>query len=160
VPFCYRLTMYSFVLVLHSWLRWAAIVAGLAAIATTVTTPPLVGAQGRADRWGLVFVITMDVQLLLGLLLYFALSPNTAAIFANFEAALGDAGTRFWVVEHAGTMLFAIVMVHVGRVLARKATTSGAKRTRMLICFIAAMIAMLVATPWPGLPNGRPLFRV
>jgi hypothetical protein len=71
-----------------------------------------------------------------------------------------DPVARFWAVEHVGTMLLAVVLVHVGRVLARKAANGASKRTRMLICFITAMVCVLVATPWPGLANGRPLFRV
>jgi hypothetical protein len=57
-------------------------------------------------------------------------------------------------------MLFAVVMIHVGRVLGRQAKSPAAKRSRLMICFIAAMIAILLATPWPGFANGRPLFRV
>jgi hypothetical protein len=152
--------MYTAVLIVHSWLRWGAIAAGLTAIYTALTTRAVVGGEGQADRWGLAFMITLDLQMLLGLLLYLVLSPNTTAMFADFGAAMRDPAARFWAVEHVGTMLVAVVLVHVGRVLARKATRAESKRTRMLICFIAAMVAILLATPWPGLANGRPLFRV
>jgi hypothetical protein len=152
--------MYTFVLIVHSWLRWAAIIAGLMAVVSTLTAPPVVRGDGRADRWGLAFMVSLDLQMLLGLVLYLVLSPNTTAMLGNFGDAMRDPTARFWAVEHVSTMLFAVVMVHVGRVLGRKAATPGAKRTRMLVCFIAASIAILVATPWPGMANGRPLFRV
>ena len=70
-----------------------------------------------------------------------------------------DPVARFWAVEHISSMLVAIVLVHVGRVLARKAATPGAKRMRLLICFGIATVLMLAATPWPGMATGRPLFR-
>ena len=57
-------------------------------------------------------------------------------------------------------MLAAVIAVHVGRVLARKARTPESKRTRQIVCFGLATVAMIAATPWPGMPNGRPLFRV
>ena len=43
-----------------------------------------------------------------------------------------DPALRFWAVEHTATMFAAIALAHVGRVLARKATTPAAKRTRLL----------------------------
>jgi hypothetical protein len=151
--------MYDIVLLIHSWLRWAAVVAGIAATVAAFSSGA--GAPGRtsADRWGLIFMITLDLQLLLGLLLYFALSPTTAAIFNDFGAAMRDSNARFWAVEHVTLMLASVVVVHVGRVLARKAVTPGSKRMRLLLCFALATITMLIAIPWPGMRAGRPLFR-
>ena len=90
------------------------------------------------------------------------LSPTTSAIFheTGMGAAMRDPVARFWAVEHVTLMLVAIVVAHVGRVLARKAATPAAKRTRLLVCFVVALIAILGGTPWPGMRAGRPLFRV
>jgi heme A synthase len=151
--------MYEFVLLVHSWVRWTAILAGVIAVILVYASPQM-PSPTRADRWGLIFMITLDVQLLLGLLLYFALSPTTAAILKDFGAAMRDATARFWAVEHITMMLAAVVLVHVGRVLGRKATTPTAKRTRLLICFTLATILVLIGTPWPGMRAGRPFFRV
>jgi hypothetical protein len=151
--------MYNLVLILHSWLRWAVLVSGVLATASTFTRESH-GSSGPADRWGLVFMATLDLQMLLGLLLYLALSPVTTAIFSDFGAAMKDPVARFWAVEHVGTMMLAVVMVHVGRVLARKATSPESKRTRLLVCFGVATLAIFAATPWPGMTAGRPLFRV
>jgi hypothetical protein len=56
-------------------------------------------------------------------------------------------------------MFAAIALAHVGRVLARKAASPAAKRTRLLICFGLATILLFVGMPWPGRPGGRPLIR-
>lgn len=146
--------MYDLVLTAHSWLRWAALIAGLMATVMAAT------GSSRADRWGLILVTALDLQLLLGLALYLVLSPNTTAIFANFGAAMRDPVARFWAVEHVTLMLFAVVMAHLGRVLARRAAAPAAKRKRLLVCFVLSTIAMIAATPWPGMASGRPLFRV
>jgi hypothetical protein len=148
--------MYSFVLVLHSWLRWIAIAAGIGATAAATSSPPV----GGSDRPSLLFMISMDLQMLLGLLLYAFLSPNTAAIFKDFGAAMKDPVARFWAVEHVTMMLAAVVLAHVGRVLARKAATPGAKRTRLMVCFGLSTLLMIAGTPWPGTRAGRPLFRI
>jgi heme A synthase len=152
--------MYELTLTLHSWLRWGAVLAGIGATVVLFLSGRDSKAAAQGDRWGLIFMIMLDLQLLLGLLLYFALSPITSAIFDNFGAAMRDPAARFWAVEHVTLMLFAVVIAHVGRVLARKAATPAAKRTRLLVCFTLATIAVLAATPWPGMPAGRPLFRL
>jgi hypothetical protein len=151
--------MFDFVLLLHSWLRWPALIAGILATAAAFSYRPAGGGKSAADRWGAIFVGLLDLQFLLGLLLYFGLSPTTAAIRQDFGAAMRDPIARFWAVEHLTLMLVAVVVAHVGRVLARKATSPGAKRTRMLVCYGISTLAIIAAIPWPGFRAGRPLFR-
>lgn len=151
--------MYSLFLVLHSWLRWGALIAGVLALVALISDRGP-GGSARAEKWSLFFIIALDLQLLLGLALYFGISPVMESIRADFGAAMRDSTSRFWAVEHIMLMLVAIGVAHVGRVLARKATTPDARRSRLLICFIVALLAILAATPWPGLRAGRPLFRI
>ena len=152
--------MYSFVLLLHSWFRWAALAVGIVATVVAIGDKTGGGPGSRADRVGLMFVMLVDIQLLLGLLLYLVLSPFTATALRDFGAAMRAPALRFWAVEHAATMLLAVIAVHVGRVLARTARTPQARRTRQVVSFGLATVLMIVATPWPGMANGRPLFRV
>ena len=149
--------MYTLVLTLHSWLRWAALIAGVVAIFSLFSSRD---SSGRADFWGLVLTIVLDVQFLLGVLLYGVLSPFTAEAMRDFGAAMRSPGLRFFAVEHVTLMLAALVLVHVGRILARKAATLDAKRMRLLICFGLATLLMVLAIPWPGMAAGRPLFRL
>ena len=150
--------MYTTVLTIHSWIRWIALVAGVGATMAAMRGK-VEGATSLADRWGLFAMMALDIQMLLGLLLYFVLSPNMQAILDNFAGAMKDPAARFWAVEHTSAMLAAVVLAHVGRVLARKAATPAAKRTRLLICFGLATVLMIVGMPWPGRPGGRELFR-
>lgn len=147
--------MYTTVLLIHSWLRWIALVAGVG-----TTFAALRRQDATAERWALITMMTLDLQLLLGLLLYLAVSPNMQQILAHFGDAMKDPTSRFWAVEHITAMLLAVVLAHVGRVLARKAATADRKRARLLVCFGLATVLMIVGMPWPGRPGGRPLFRV
>jgi hypothetical protein len=151
--------MYSITLAIHSWVRWIALVA---VVGTTLAalTGRVRGDQSPADRWGLAAMTALDLQMLLGLLLYLVISPNMRAIFADFGAAMKDPALRFWAVEHAATMFAAIALAHVGRALARKAATPASKRMRLLVCFGLATVLVVLGMPWPGRPGGRVLFRV
>ena len=150
--------MYTTILFLHSWIRWAALIFALIATSFAIGKGP--DALRKAERWGFRLMIALDLQLLLGLLLYGMLSPFTRQAMQDFGAAMRDSTLRFWAVEHLTMMLGAVVLVHVGRVLARKTTDPGKKRMKLLVCFGIALLLMIGGMPWPGTPNGRPLFRM
>jgi heme A synthase len=150
--------MYAAALILHSWIRWAALVAGVGA--TIMVWRERSGSmRSRTDRWGRVLVGALDVQLLLGLWLYLALSPFTAGVRSNVDVVMADPTLRFWNVEHPAMMLVAVMLVHIGRVLARKAATARARRWRLLVCFGTATLLMIAGLPWFDLARRRPLFR-
>ena len=93
--------MYSAVLIVHSWLRWVVIVAGLYAAARG-----LLGGSRHAswtpadDRAGFWFVMFLDLQLTIGLVLYLFLSPFASAALHDIGGAMKDPVLRFWAVEH------------------------------------------------------------
>ena len=151
--------MYTTILIVHSWVRWIALVTGFGATLAAITGRTD-SRDSPADRWGLFLIMALDIQMLLGLMLYLGLSPNMKEILAHFGDAMKDPATRFWAVEHITAMFAAVVVAHVGRVLARKAKTPDSKRRRLLVCFSLATILMLAGIPWPGRPGGRVLFRL
>jgi hypothetical protein len=150
------MSLYTIVLIFHSWLRWVALAAGVGATLSAIADR----SGGRAGGWGLALTAALDLQMLIGLLLYLVLSPFTAEALRDFSAAMKNPGLRFLAVEHITMMFAAVILAHLGRVLARKASTPAAKRTRLIVCFGLATILMIAGIPWPGMANGRPLFRV
>ena len=150
--------MYTLVLTLHSWVRWIALGLGVSSTFAAMGAGDE-ASTSRADRWGLFLMMALDTQMLLGLFLYLVLSPFTAAALNDFGSAMRTPSLRFWAVDHAATMFVAVMVVHVGRVLVRKAATPESKRWRLMASVGFATFLMLLGTPWPGLPNGRPLFR-
>ncbi len=152
--------MYILVLSLHSWLRW--VVLGLVLVGLV---RGLAGSRARRE-WGpaderaqKLFVVAVDVQLLLGLLLYAVLSPETHLAFADFAHAMKDRVLRFWAVEHASAMFLAAVVAHVGRVLGKKHGASSTRHRTALVTALVFLLLVALAFPWPGLAQGRPLFR-
>jgi hypothetical protein len=152
--------MYSAVLILHSWLRWAVLL-----LAVLVIWRAWTGLSGRrlwesADRRSLLlFTIAIDLQTLLGLVLYIGVSPVIALAFQNLGAAMRNGQIRFFVVEHAVGMLIAVALAHVGSVKIRKAADARAKHRLALTFVLLTLIVIVLSIPWPGLPAGRPLFR-
>jgi hypothetical protein len=78
----------------------------------------------------------------------------------NPASAWQISSLRFWSMLHPAAMFVALVLVRVGRVLALNAPTLAVAQRRRLLCFAISTALMLAAIPWPGLENGRPLFRL
>jgi hypothetical protein len=152
--------MYSVVLFTHSWLRYLVLGFGITLLVLCVR-----GLRGGAWTWTekserihVLFTAILDVQFLLGLLLYFKLSPVTQAALANMGAAMKEPTLRFFGVEHIATMLIALIVAHIGR--ARSKRKQGKARFKsVLITQSVWLLLTLAAIPWPVLDVGRPLFR-
>ena len=150
--------MYSFVLITHSWLRWAALLFGVAATLNAFRHRAHAGERPPGQRWDWFFMLALDLQALFGVVLYFGFSPFTREAIANVGLAVRDPGLRFWAITHVAMMIVALVAVRAGRVLAMSSASPSRRRGRY-ICFAVAVAAMVAGVPWPGLANGRPLFR-
>ena len=151
--------MYPTVLTIHSWLRWAALLLGVAATFNAFRQRAETAEPPRGQRWDWLFMLVLDLQALFGLLLYFGLSPFTREAMNDVGMALRNPGLRFWAITHVAMMVAALVAVRAGRVFAMGEPASRARRNGRYICFGIAVLAVMAGVPWPGLANGRPLFR-
>jgi drug/metabolite transporter (DMT)-like permease len=152
--------LYSTVLIIHSWLRWAALLFGVAATFNAFRHRADAAERAPGQRWDWLFMLALDLQVLFGLLLYFGLSPFTREAMNNVGMALHDPALRFWAITHVAMMFVALVAVRAGRVFAMGERTSRARRNGRYVCFGIAVLAMVVGVPWPGLAYARPLFRI
>lgn len=153
--------MHGAVLVLHSWFRWVVLAAAVVVVVRAITG----WRNGRPwtltdDRAGLWFSIALDVQTLIGLLLYFALSPITRSALQDFGGAMGDSALRYWAVEHAFGMVIGVVLAHIGRARVRRIAADARRHKIAAIFFGLSLLSIVISIPWPGVPNGRPLFRL
>jgi len=147
------------ILVFHNLVRWLILVFGVWTVLNAITGLLSNRTYSANDnRSNLLFMIFCDIQLLLGLILYFN-NNLFKQLTGNTKAVMKDAALRFFAVEHTLMMLIAIILVHIGRSSVKRAATSNQKHKRMLICFGIALLLILAAIPWPFRTNiSRPLF--
>ncbi|MBK9732860.1 MAG: hypothetical protein IPO83_16530 [Chitinophagaceae bacterium] len=141
--------VYTFTKDIHSYWRWIIL-----ALAVIVLIKYLYGWFGKQkftstdNRLNLFFVTALDIQLLIGLALYIFLSPVTKAAFQSGESIMANPGYRFSVVEHPITMLLAIILAHVGRVMVKRSTTDVVKFKKGAIFFGLSLLFILSRMPW------------
>ena len=143
--------MYDIVHTLHSINRWIVLILGVIVVA--------LGIYGwlskrdwsdTDDRLGQFYTIFLDIQLVLGLLLYFIFSPIITSAFKNFGGAMGDSDIRFYLVEHSLIMIIAVILAHVGRSRVKKAETSLSKYKNATIFYGISLLLILMMIPWGG----------
>ncbi|MEO5603698.1 MAG: cytochrome B [Cyclobacteriaceae bacterium] len=133
--------MYNGLLIAHSYLRYIILIMLIIVIMTS-----LIGLMHKKpyantdDKLSLFLFISTHLQLLIGLILFFV-SP--AVQFSG--AAMKDAITRYWLVEHNTAMIIAIVFITLARTTSKKMTVSEARHKRMLIFNLIAL-AIIVLT--------------
>ncbi len=132
--------MYTGLLDLHNVIRWVVVVLGVVAIVSALVAQRWTPAQRSLARW---FTIAFDVQVLVGLVLWF-LSPLVQSSLSDMGAAMGDPTRRFFLLEHPLLMVVAAVLVHVGVARARK--TDNPRQA--LLFYVLAAAAVAYAIPW------------
>lgn len=143
--------MYAFVLGTHNVLRWVVLLAAVLAIGNALRGVISKQPWKESDRrFGVAFVGALDLQILLGLLLQFVLSPVTKGAYAHMKTAMKDASLRFFAVEHIAVMIVAAALAHVGSVMVKRSAPEARYRTA-LVWYGLAILAILFGIPW-----GRP----
>jgi hypothetical protein len=139
----------SFMQGLHNLVRWVVVLGGLWALIAVVR-----GLAGKlrydaaAEGAGKFFVSVLDLQVVIGVILYLVSPLVKAAMTQGMAAAMQNADLRFFLVEHAVIMVLAAVAAHVGRATARPGATAQAKYTRALIWYLIAAVLIAYGTPW------------
>lgn len=140
--------MYSIVQFVHSY--WAYLVVIVLTIATVNALIKFFGKkeyEGKDMSLALFTLITMHLQLLIGLTLWF-LSPNgLSAIRANGMGGLSSAARQL-AVEHPVLMILAVVFVTIGYSKHKKQRLSTPKFKKIAIFYTLALIAVFAIIPW------------
>ncbi|MEI6059258.1 MAG: hypothetical protein WCR72_01055 [Bacteroidota bacterium] len=153
-------TIYTITLFFHSWNRWLILLAGILVIASAIKgLNKKSGYSPFQRKWSVIFMSSLHLQLLVGILMYFFFSPVTALALSNFGAAMKDPMLRFWAVEHAFVNLVAIALAQTGSILVKRRTEAAAKHRLTLIWTSIAMFLILAMIPMGMMGVTRPLFR-
>ena len=147
------------ILILHSFFRWLVLTSLTGSIAIAFT-----GLQqqreftARANSWRHWTATIAHLQLLLGMLLYFQ-SPVVKYALPRDPYHLVNEHTYFRYI-HILMMFIAVVVITIGSAKARREQEDKKKFRTMLLWFLAGLLIILIAIPWPFSPlAGRPLLR-
>lgn len=137
----------------HSGLRWVVLALLIASIVKAFSKRSGGSVYPGKDALFLYTLISVHIQLILGLVLYLFLSP-----YVRFEggmsAIMGDAVTRFYTVEHVFGMLLAIILVTIGHAKAKRQAELNKGWKTVGIYYLLGLILILISIPWPFRPLG------
>ncbi len=152
--------MYNFFLITHSWLRWAVLIMAVYAIYKNYEGLTSGRKWLAADKKvNTLFMSTLHLQLLIGLILYVGFSPLVQTFFADPKASMKVAELRFWGMEHFAGTFIGIIVAQIGSIRAKKQVSDAGKFRTAFFYFLAAMAIILLMIPF-GIWNAeRPLFR-
>ena len=143
---------------LHNFLRWIVLLFGILVIIRSIS-----GMGGKKEfaagdkRMALFLLISCDIQLLLGIALYFMKGWFT--VLTSGADIMANKMNRFFAVEHATGMLIAIILIHIGYSAIKKNIPDSSKFKKLFWFTFIAFIIILVTIPWPFREIvGRPLF--
>jgi len=126
----------------HSLFRWLAAVFLLIAIIKSLSGWLGKKEYNKSDNLVAILLISFThIQFLLGLGLYFMNG------WFKQMSNMGESTIRFWAMEHGLMMLIAIVLITLGRVKSKKATTDELKHKKGAIFYIIAFVLIL----WAGI---------
>jgi hypothetical protein len=150
--------MYQTLLLLHNWSRWAVLILGLVAVYKAFTgwqnnRPFTKGDNGISAA----FSGFMWLQVLIGLGLYFGLSPWGLQGLKQY--GMKDPQARFFGLEHALMMFIAAALAQVGRIALKNAPTDVLKHKKAFTWFAIALLLVLLMIPWGIWNPARPMFR-
>ena len=136
-------------LLLHNVLRWAVLLFGIWALINAIS-----GINTKRNftsndkKINLFFMISCDIQLVIGLILYF-----TGSYFAMIKSDAGmvmkNSTLRFFAVEHISMMVIAWILVHIGISAIKKADSDTKRFKKMAWFFGIALLIIFASIPWP-----------
>ncbi len=156
---------YELLLIVHSFTRWWVLVACALMMARAWSRSASQASWSVLDdRAARAFVASVDLQVLMGLSLYFGLSPLARAARVlwgtkGFVAMWAEREPAFFGLTHPALALLAAIAAHGGWVAARRADGARERRRRLGVGAALALALFLAAVPWPFLGHERPWFR-
>ena len=133
----------------HSGLRWVVLILMLMAIINAARSMSSGRYEKKDKMINLFAMISLHIQLLIGLILYFT-SSKVAFVDHWMSSDTAQGMFRFFNLEHVFGMVVAIILVTIGRSKAeKKLKGTRDKHRRILINYLIALIIILITIPWP-----------
>ncbi len=144
----------SIFLDLHSILRWVMLLLMIVVIVNSLIGWTQKRKYTKSDaQLSLFTMISADIQLLIGLILWFT-GPYGLSAYTNsgFGEVMKSSVLRFFAMEHPLAMIIAIVLIHVGHTQGKKNISDEKKFKRQFWWYLAALIILIAMIPWPTNP--------
>ena len=105
---------------------------------------------GGDKKTGLFLLIAAHTEVLIGLYQWIA-GPLGVQSISNMGmgAVMKDPVYRFYGVEHITMMIIAVVLITIGKGVAKKNIPDPVKHKKTFWFFLIALIIILVSVPWP-----------
>jgi hypothetical protein len=149
--------MYTGLNHLHSSLRYLIIIALVAVVVRAMLKWSKNESFTKQDNtFSIVALAMVHTQFLLGLIMYF-LSPYMSFLKENgMGLVIKTSIYRFYIVEHLFGMLLGVILITVGRSLAKRAVEDSEKHKKLFIYYGIGLLIILLSIPWPfrGFENG------
>lgn len=155
------MNMYNGLLHLHNLMRWVILILLLIAIFRAYSGMSSRRAYNGGDKKvGLFLMIAAHTTLLIGLYQWFVGPWGLRNIQTlGMGEVMKNGAYRFWAVEHITGMLIAIILITIGRGVAKKNLPDNTKHKKSFWFFLVALFIILLTVPWPFREDiGRPLF--
>lgn len=147
-------------LLAHSWNRWLILMSGIIVVVMAfyryINKRPYTGLQ---KGLGITFLSSLHLQLIIGIVLYFFLSPFTKMALDDFGSAMRNPDLRFWAVEHTILNILGIILVQIGYSLAKRKILFLEKHKTTFIWMGLGLLLVLIAVPVGIMGIERPWFR-
>lgn len=141
--------MYSTVKMLHSY--WAYLVLLMIVVATFNALIKHFGKkeyEAKDFRISLFTLIVTHIQLLIGIVLFFAADYLSLISNMGMGEVMKDPVLRSNIIEHPFTMIIAVALITIGYSKHKKKLTSPSKLKTLAIFYTLALVLVLAKIPW------------
>lgn len=134
--------MYEFLRGIHNLVRWVVVLGGVYALATMIRGIATSSAWTmREQRAGLIFISSLHLQLVLGLILF----VTTPLLAGGLRSPMSG---RLSLLEHVSTMIVAVIVAQLGYSMSKRVPSDRSKYWRATVGYLLAALLIFWATPW------------
>ena len=138
--------MYTGLLHTHHWIRYVALILLLVTALKALMDLNKKGVNVGSRKLALYTLISVHIQLLTGLILFF-ISPKVKMAMENMGAAMKDPASRLVLIEHPLVMLIGITLITIGYVKSKKKTDQASYSKTIIIYYGIALVLILSRIP-------------
>ncbi len=144
--------IYTFTFNIHIYISAVTLLSGLTNVVLAIQGWRRDRSYSKADSLSsLIFTISLYLQLILGLIIYFTLRTSLEGTAWQVPDTENDASLRFWAIEHIALMIFALFLTQIGRIFIKSSSAAHSKfratlfynGISLLLIFFSLSIALL-----------------